>query len=574
MLALVCSGVALVFAPPRGQAPLVPASAWEGSVRGELPYPRPVGPDRVLLVMGHDLGPIPWSFAGGEVPPWAGTRMLKVRGPTDRERARSCWLTGADTSRVRPAGSPRPRVPQLPTLLDRAWDERISIFVYGGETLLGDPKRKIRLREWVLPGAEVEWNVAAETVTRVRRRLDWEQVRPEQRELWMVELFGDPLAETPTPWPEETRDLIRNFLARGDPGRSMALVVDRPVEAPGQAQGEGYAVLAGFMAPGQTPAEIELEDVAPSVAALLGVGTPGGALGIPRLDLMTPRDLAGAYVALQRGFPAALDRHRAFHAGLGRPPPPMPDFGPAERHQAARAWPEAVAAGLAAREAVRGSLQKQAREIREAWKRGGRREDFSVVYGLALAAAVLLLVGLVVGWSRGGLGGMLLAPLTAGPLVLVMSSWLDTRPAGVWNALCQDPYQGLLMGAGVAMAVLAPTIPLTWRGWLRLGGAVSVACGLGALALGGLALHRYQHGILDPWGLWPAAVLVERAWLGGVLLATPVVALFLELFLGVVAWCERPGEIRWPAARPEVAPEPSPARAPAPPPPRRAAGGG
>ena len=61
MLAVACGGASWKFAPPRGEAPLVSGAAWEGTVRAELPYPRPVGPDRMLLVMGHDLAPMPWT---------------------------------------------------------------------------------------------------------------------------------------------------------------------------------------------------------------------------------------------------------------------------------------------------------------------------------------------------------------------------------------------------------------------------------------------------------------------------------------------------------------------------------
>jgi hypothetical protein len=461
-------------------------------------------------------------------------------------------------------------------LLDRAWDERIGLFIYGGDSLLGDPARLIRLREWVLPESDTGWDVVQETISRVRRRVAWEPVRPGGRELWLVELFGDPLGDSSSPWPEDTRELIRAFLARGDSGRSMVLVLNRPRAPQGLSRGEAFGVVAGFMAPGQPTAELELEDVAPSLAALLGVPVPDGAQGIPRLDLMAPRDLAGAYVALQRGMPAAMYRHQELMKALGRPVQANPDFSTPERHAGEQAYAEAVATGLAAREALRGDLQRQGREIREAWSRGERREDFPFLYGLGMAAGVLLLLALVFGWSRGGWLAMLVAPVTGIPLIWWMYTWLESRPAGVWHALCQDPYQGVWMGVGVATAVLAPVVPLTWRGRLRLGGAVSLGCALGAVALALLSYHRYQHGVLDPWGLWSPQVLVERAWLGGVLMATPPVAFLLELFLGVVAWCEWRPKAPAQAAASAPAPAPVPAApqvAPSPPPPRRAAGG-
>ena len=336
--------------------------------------------------------------------------------------------------------------------------------------------------------------------------------------------------------------MLRDFLERGEEGRSLVLFLGLPEARHRRGRGEGHGFLLGYGADEASPAALELEDVAPSLLVAMGLPEPAGAVGTPHLEVLLPRDPTGSAGALLAAYPEAHRRNLQLMEQLGFPPPARSDR--LDASALLRKGDPRAARDLLLRERIRlqdGPL-RAARAPIEAWARGGRDQAFWALYCMMLLAGLATVLGVLLGMGRGGALGGLLGVGTGVLAVLILGLWIQTDPDRFWVAFCRQPWRRLLLAAHTALAAAAPTLILAIAGRARAGACASaylVQLGPAVLGLGAMA-HLEGPLVFAP--LQDGGALLARVWVGGYLLVAPLVFLLGEGLLAVLSWSRREQE--------------------------------
>lgn len=465
-------------------------------------------------------------------------RGLDLEGPSRAEVAREVFWHGFDSDRVRLPGGGRPRPLESENLLEVAVREG-STLCFLGHSLRADPlgfgmRWYDRVQRDDPPGSWEPRFVLARLGSQLR------VIRPEegQRELWVVSLLGGEEG-----WPEDTAAVLRGFLRRGSPGRSTVLYVGLPTRGDGSFRGTGDGFLVGAQAPGRPRGSLEIEDVAPSLLASLGLPEPAASLGVPRLDLFLPRDVTGACGVLLASYDEAWERQRDLARALGYAAPPRERGFEAGSLLEDGETRQALDGLLANRRRLREAPVRARRAFVEDWRRRHRRRGFWELYTLIVFGGGVGMGGLLLCWRRHSLVAALLGALLGLVVDALLWNWFLANPEGFWVGLCLEPWRRAALGAYTAAIPLVVALGLTLVGWCRRGGVLGSYLLQLSFWLLALAAYVYQFGPLLPDRAGSVEQLFLGTWIAWTLLAaTPVFLVGAPLHHFFLWPREHPGE--------------------------------
>jgi hypothetical protein len=445
---------------------------------------------------------------------------------------------GVDPDRIRPLGGGLPRPLQVENLLEVAAREEAAVYLVGQRRRMKDLGHLIRWFDRVekgdIPGS---WEPGP-VVDRVLAQFRQMPVFEEEKELWVVSLIGDGGG-----WPKRTRKLLDSFLERGDSGRSMVCLLGLPGDTPGKRRSQKRGFLLGNLGQGKPEAELQLEDVAPSLLSAMGFPEPAAATGVPRLDLFLPRDVSGACGVLLFAYDFAWERQCALATALGHPLP-LRERGFLASERLQEGDPRGAQRDLLeARERLRNTPFRPARQRRRHWNQQGRRVVYWRLYAMMLFAGSVLAAGLLLAWRRHSLTAALAGTLVGLVVDLILWSWFLRDPQGYWVFLCKHPSRRLALGTYTAMVTAVPVLGAGLMGWCRRGGGLASYLIQLFPWLMGLSLYFFQHGPLLADSLARSQDLILGIWICCTILMAPWIFLLAEMGLTVIRWSrEHPQE--------------------------------
>lgn len=492
-LAFVC-GFELVDGLASPEPP--PPAALAAGAGSRLPGPAPDGPRRLLVLLADAVPPL----GAPRLPGGVGAGRFELVGRAVGAPLEAVVLGGLDAAALAPPGWWAWPQPELPGLLESARDAGFDVHVFGPGAWGARAGARLRTFDLLDPGAEPEEARAARVLERLRSRIKGEPLG-RRGEFWIARLQGAPTGA-------ELEGASVEFLARG---RALVLAVPTGM-VPG---GTRHALAIGrALGSSPEPAVLELEDLAPSLAAAAGLPLPGGAVGVARPDLLLPDDPRGAYAAMAFVREEAMARRRALAAALGCGALPAADPGPAGLAYREGRFRDACTLSAAgdddARRALRGAI---ARSL-------GRPAKGAVVVAAVLGTLLGLALGAGAGLGPVALGatGVLLAAGAGGGAGAVLGG----REHAALEVLLATPWTALLPGLWIAAIVCLPLLVGVGAGALdgpQVRGAWASALAL-LLAGGAYRLGEAPVGLARPGGGWDG-VLASLA-LGGGLLLVPV----------------------------------------------------
>ncbi len=265
--------------------------------------------------------------------------------------------------------------------------------------------------------------------------------------------------------------------------------------------------------------------------ALLGVAEAPGSLGVPRFDVLVPRDHRGATASLLQSLEDAWKRQTAFHKALGLKEPTKPAAVAVRELQAKGALSEAFRRAIGLRKSLQNSpLAQRERRLQE-FRDGQKGASNWQTYGRYLLVLALLVCGTILLWSGQGVAafgfGLLLLAILHG----ASSSMGSARWEALWVQLCFHRSGWIGLGGAVAVAWMIPAMALVSYRLPARGYALGIAfCGTAA-AIYFLGEHLAYGGPMAFSAAWPPQ---ERLYRGTVAAATvwlPWIGLALEIFL-------------------------------------------
>lgn len=535
-----------LFGPPV-PPPFPSVAALEEGVGRRLAAHPPDGARRVLVLLLRGEAGVPAAVSDLALPPWAAARPLRVEGPASPRMAWFALTRGFDPVRGAPLGPREPTLPDLPGWLEgfvrggaalHLWVPEEAIPAAGRGSVAGQggvtgwfPRTMDLLEPGSGDGTSHELAVLGRLAARAAQPDPWAgpAYLPPKPSLWVAWL--EPPREGPTPTRALTEALVATteaFLGGGLPGRSMVLILHVPREGPaGTLRRTRRGFMAGPIFPDLSPAELELEEVAPSLAALVGVPEPGGGRGAPRLDLLASRDPRGGVGTLLGGFEEAADRVGHLAEAVDGRGIEFPDLSMASKLYQAGGFHEARDLLVRERRKLARTLEVRARDR----YRAGRAGRYRVTYTLLALAGVSLLAGFLLGWGRGALAAAGLGFALQAGLLALLRAHNAARLDELWLALCAAPTAYWQAGLATSALAAVPGVVLGAAGRVRPAGGSAAFLLVAAPWVFLLGVHHFQVGPGVPPVPVPTEALLTgyfvsatTTWLGAGFVLVEVVA--------------------------------------------------
>lgn len=476
--------------------------------------PAPDVARRVLVVLGLGLGdadpgpPRAW-------PEGITAQPILVSGPADASLAEAAFLSGFDPSTYLPASPVAPPVSPAPTLVDSTLTGPVELHFAGLDSWLEGRRFRLGSRERGLADLPPE-----EALARLGGRLA-RTFRPPPRELWLVALRGEG-----APPHDALRGALRGFLNGGARAQSLAFYLPMPGGRAGGTRFQARGLMVGLQPPREDPPELELEELAPTLALALGFPEPAGAKGAPRLDLVAARDPRGAYACLAATLPAAAKARPGVLDVAARLAAASASYR-AERPRAA------MSQLLEARRAL-ATAERTRRQALWRDQQGSRAQRAQETYPLMVTALASSALGLGLGWGTGAAPGALLGLALQATVLAGLEPAVAARGQRAWEVLSVSRSRPLALGLVLASLGVVPLLVLAVLGRAGRGAGAAaylVMAGPWLLALAGAG--QVWGGGVPPFLADPLP-LVVTATLAGTVSLLPLPFLLAELPLRVL----------------------------------------